>query len=135
MKKRILSLLMAGVTLLMLAVSVSAKVPDGGISPCWIYMDDIYVDIGFSGSTGTATLWVSKKSTATKLEGTLTVYKMVGDDWVYVDSKSDSSTRTLSIDFDFDAKSGVKYKAVADVTAYGSGGSETDGDYKIKTCP
>ncbi len=71
----------------------------------------------------------------TKLEGTLTVYKQVGDQWVYVDSRSDTSTRKLSIEFDFDAASGVKYKAVADVTAYGIDGSESDYDTKEKTCP
>ena len=35
----------------------------------------------------------------------------------------------------FSAESGVTYKAVADVTAYGSGGSESDSASKTKTCP
>ena len=71
----------------------------------------------------------------TKIEGTITVYKKVGNKWIYVASNSDSSTRTLSVDVEFDAVSGVTYKAVAEVTAYSSSGSEPATSSKIATCP
>lgn len=137
MKTRLIALLMASLTLLLFATSVSAKIPDDGIvAPCWEYMNSISVDISFLGTKGTASVSVDRiYQVTTRLEGTLTVYKQVGDDWVYVDSQSGTSTRALSIEFEFDAESGVKYKAVADVTAYGSSGSESDSATKEKTCP
>lgn len=136
MKKRILAFLMASIAILTLAIGVSAKTPDNGITPYWVYMDSIDVDVNFSGTTGTATLLVGRIfQQTTKLEGTLTVYKQVGNSWVYVDSQNGESTRALSIEFTFNAESGVTYKAVADVTAYGASGDESDSASKIKTCP
>ena len=61
--------------------------------------------------------------------------KKVGNKWIYVASNSGSSTRTLSVDVEFDAVSGVTYKAVAEVTAYGTGGSESDSVSEVQTCP
>ena len=136
MKKKILAFLMASIAILTLAIGVSAKTPDNDITPYWVYMDSIDVDVNFSGTTGTATLLVGRIfQQTTKLEGTLTVYKQVGNSWVYVDSQDGESTRALSIEFTFNAESGVTYKAVADVTAYGASGDESDSASKIKTCP
>ena len=65
----------------------------------------------------------------------MTVYKKVGSNWIYVASNSDTSARALSIDVEFDAVSGVTYKAVAEVTAYSVSGSEPATSSKIATCP
>ncbi len=106
------------------------------IIPYWDYMDSIEVSVNFSGSEGCATATITRVfGVTTLLEATMTVYRQVGSSWVYVDSVSDSSTRTLGMDLYFDAISGATYKAVLDVTAHGSGGSESDSVSKISTCP
>ena len=106
------------------------------ITPYWNYMDSIEVDVNFLSNTGKATATITRiYGVTTSLEATLSVYKKVGSDWTFIDSTSGSSTRTLGLELDFNAESGVTYKAVVDVTAYGNGGSETDTAEKIKTCP
>ena len=55
---------------------------------------------------------MTKQSGATSVEGTVTVYKLVGSDWVYVDSAYESTKRTLFVSVDFVAESGAQYKAV-----------------------
>lgn len=135
MNQKIITLLLAGLSLLPLTTPISAKVPNNGIiTPCWNYMEAVDIEFNFLNST--ANLLVERRSqVTTKIEGTLTVYKKVGNRWVYVASNSDSSTRTLSVDVEFDAVSGVTYKAVAEVTAYSVSGSEPATNSKIATCP
>ena len=135
MKQKIIALLLAGISLFPLTTPISAKMPDNGIvAPQWEYIDSITVDIEFSDSTATVTV-TRRNQTVTKLEGTLTVYKKVGSNWIYVASNSDTSARALSIDVEFAPVSGVTYKAVAEVTAYSSSGSEPATNSKIATCP
>ena len=99
-------------------------------------MSDIEVNVNFSGTAGTAIATISRiNGVTTLLEGTLTVYEKVGTRWVEVDSVSDSSTRLLCLELDFDAESGTTYKAEVEVTAHGSSGSESDSVSKTKTCP
>ena len=127
MNQKIIALLLAGLSLFPLTTPISAKVPDDGIiAPYWNYMEAVDIEFNFLNST--ANLLVERRSqVTTKIEGTLTVYKKVGNTWVYVASNSDSSTRTLSVD--------VEYKAVAEVTAYSASGSEPATNSKIATCP
>ena len=135
MKQKIIALLLAGLSLFPIATPISAKMPDNGIVALqWEYIDSIKVDIIFSDSTATVTV-TRRNQTVTKLEGTLTVYKKVGSNWIYVASNSDTSARALSIDVDFDPISGVTYKAVAEITAYSANGSEPGTSSKIATCP
>lgn len=123
---------------LLMPMTVSAAVidPDTGIAPCWNYMDQLDVELTFSGTSGTAEGSVNRIfGVTTQLSGTLTVYKKVGSSWVYVDSITSSSTRTLNIELPFSATKNVQYKAVFSVTAYGNGGSESDSVSTTKTCP
>lgn len=136
-KEKIFAALMAGIMVFTMPVGVCAKQPDSDIvTPLWDYMNSVSVDITFSGTTGTASVEVTRiYQVTTKLEGTVTVYKQVGDRWVYVASNTGSSTRALFVEVEFDGVSGATYKAVADITAYGSSGSESDSASKTKTCP
>lgn len=136
--KKVLSLILTFVLMTTLVGNISAAVIDPGetVTPCWSYMSSIIVDVNFSGTTGTATATISRiYGVTTLLEGTLTVYEKVGTRWVEVDSVSDSSTRFLNLELDFDAESGTTYKAEVEVTAYGSSGSESDSVSKTNTCP
>lgn len=134
--KTIITIVLCVCTLLTLTIGVSANSGDYGVSPCWNYMGNIELGLNFSGTSGNATLTVTRIfQITTKIEGTLTVYEWVDNDWQYVDSVSDESTRGLALEVDFTAESGVTYKAVADITAYGSNGSEPETVEEIRTCP
>lgn len=135
--KKILSVLFAVVMIFTFTTGVVAATGNGElVSPYWNYMNSIEVDLNYSGNIGTATATITRIfGVTTSIEATLSVYKKNGSDWIFVDSISGSSTRTLALELDFDAESGVTYKAVVDVTAYGNGGSETDSASRTKTCP
>lgn len=123
---------------LLMPMTVSAAVidPDTGIAPCWEYMEQMDVELTFSGTSGKAEGSVNRIfGVTTQLSGTLTVYKKVGTSWVYVNSISNSSTRMLSMELSFSATKNVEYKAVFSVTAYGNGGSESDSVSTTKICP
>ncbi len=138
--KKITALLMALLMIFSLStVTFAAQVPDQTVQPQWDYMATITLLLNFieDENLGQADVSVNPYiNYTTRLEGTVTIYKMVGIDWVYVDSKTESAEE-LSLGFylQFPATSGVMYKAVLDVTAYGPGGSETDSVKKIRTCP
>ena len=135
MNQKIIALFLAGLSLFPLTTPISAELPDSGIiAPQWESIVNIKVDFIFSDSIATLTV-TRRDQTVTKLEGTLTVYKKVGNNWVYVTSNSDTSARALAIDVEFAPVSGVTYKAVAEVTAYSSSGSEPATSSKIATCP
>lgn len=136
--KKAFSLILSVIMSMMLCSTMSAAVIEPGdlITPHWAYMNSIEVDVNFSGTTGTATAAISRiYGVTTLLEGTLTVYEKVGTKWVEVDSVSDSSTRILCLEFEFDADSGTTYKAELEITAYGSNNSESDTVSKTKKCP
>lgn len=79
---------------------------------------------------------MSKKTGVTSITGTLTVYENVGENWIYVDSDSGSTTkRSLAVTVEFDAVSGREYKAVFEVTAYKNDISESDSSVSYKNCP
>lgn len=135
MNQKIIALILAGLSLFPLTTPISAELPDSGIiAPQWESIVNIKVDFIFSDSIATLTV-TRRDQTVTKLEGTLTVYKKVGNNWVYVTSNSDTSARALAIDVEFAPVSGVTYKAVAEVTAYSSSGSEPATSSKTATCP
>ncbi len=135
MKKKLISLLLSVVMMVTLGLNIFA---DSMVQPFWEYMNDITLDVHFSGTKGTATLTVSRiYSVTSSIDGTVTVYEQVGpDDWEEVDSISDSSTRSLGIELVFTGEPGVNYKIVAEVTAHGTdGGSDSETVSKIRTCP
>lgn len=118
-----------------LGILVDASEPNYEVMPCWENIDGINISLNFSGTTGTASVTVERiYGVTSSIEATLTVYKKVGSSWVYVTSTSGSSTRNLNLAFDFTGISGVTYKAVADVTATGLGGVETDSVSETCTC-
>ena len=135
--KRLIMVFVLCITMLM-PMTVSAAVADPGdsVAPCWEYMNDMDVQIAFSGTTGTAKGSVDRiLGVTTEITGTLYVYRKVGTSWVFVDSETKTSSQTLSVEVTFDAVKGAEYKAILRATAYGSGGSETDTTSTTKICP
>lgn len=125
---------------LILATVLSFSLPnfaalsdDNTIEPLWSNMNMINLYFIFSDGTGTATGEVLRKTTATLIEATLTVYRKEGFRWVTVASNTESSTVSLAIDTEFNAIAGATYKAVLNVTAYGTSVDETETITEIDT--
>lgn len=137
MKKIVKLCLLALTSILVLSlmtVSCFAAQPPT-VMPLWDNILDIDLIIGIDGNSGTATATLSKQPGATKSDGTLTLYKQIGDNWIYVDSAYKSSTRGLAVNIDFYAESGVQYKAVFEGTAYRGDVGESHTITRYKTCP
>ncbi len=142
MKKSIfnITLLLLLATMLFVGTlpATAAAIQEPGISPLWDNISTITLNLTFDDDrVGTATGTARKKSTAASISGTLTVYELVGDDWIYVDSDSNSRTvGTLLVSISFQGAPGTTYKAVWDVTAYAANGTpEPESFEKIETCP
>ena len=133
LRKGIIFILILTTILSCSLTSLAALPQDHTITPFWANMNLIDLDITFSNNKGIALGDIDRKACATLIEATLTVYKQVGTSWVFVDSTSKSSTRSLAIDLEFDAEEGATYKAVLDVTAYGTSVDESETITKIKT--
>ena len=136
MKKVISVLSLVALLVCLMAPCVCATCSEG-ITPRWTGVIDVNAYLDFYGTEGEATLASSKDSSATKLEGVVTIYKWVNGQWVYVDSMSKSVTRgTLGIAIVFDGISGVQYKMEVEITAYnGTTVIEEITDVKYATCP
>lgn len=128
-----LAALMLGTTSVVAVEAIGNE--ENGVAPCWVNMSSVDVRVNFSGTSGTASVTVDRIFGGTSLlEAALTVYRKVGNTWVYVTSTSGSSTRQLNLSVNFSGVNGNTYKAVADVTAYGPEGSESDSITEYADC-
>ncbi len=105
------------------------------IQPRWTSIATASVDMSFSGTSGNATGTAAKQSTATSIEGTVIVYKMVGSQWIYVaEGYATKKLGMLIVSVDFTCQKGVTYKAVFDITAYTGTAIETATFEYIECC-
>ena len=117
--KIVLTVLMTVALLIPTSVSAFAALPpdDGKAELQWTSISSMSVDM---------VLDARRQSTASSIEGTVTVYKLVGDTWEFVADAYKSTTRvTLAVSVDFEAESGYTYKAEFEVTAYTNGTGES----------
>lgn len=106
------------------------------VTPRWTSIFSIEVSMGFDGDEGTVSGIARKKTTATKIEGTVYLYELDGDEWIYVDEWFYSkSVGTLAVSGTFACESGNSYKAVFVVTAYTGNIPETETVEYIEQCP
>ncbi len=121
-------------TVLSFSLSSSAALPeDNTIEPLWYNMSIINLYFIFSDETSMACSEIGSKASTTLIEATLTVYRKEGFRWVTVASNTASSTISLGIDTEFNAMAGATYKAVLDVTAYGTSATDTQTLTEIDT--
>lgn len=124
---------------LMSALCVNIFAGNDLIAPQWNSIVSANVDIEFDGNVGRVAGVAKKQFTATALDAYLYVYKLVEDEWVYVDGWYDLSfDGMLEMDKTFTGVSGVTYKAEFIVTAYTGGfkkNPETATVERIKVCP
>lgn len=126
--KIVLTVLMTVARLIPTSVSAFAALPpdDGKAEIQWTSISFMNVDIVFDGSASQASGMARRQSTASSIEGTVTVYKLVGDTWEFVADAYKSTTRvSLGVSVDFEAESGYTYKAEFEVTAYTNGTGES----------
>lgn len=124
---------------LMSALCVNIFAGNDLIAPLWNSIISAAVNLEFDGNGGHVVGVAKKESTATALDAYLYVYKLVEDEWVYVDGWYDLSfDGVLEMDKTFTGVSGVTYKAEFIVTAYTGGfkkNPETTTVERIKVCP
>lgn len=124
---------------LMSALCVNIFAGNDLIAPQWNSIISVEVYLEFDGNEGHALGDAEKTYTATAIDAYLYVYKLVEDEWVYVDGWYDLKfDGALSMDKTFTGVSGVTYKAEFIVTAYTGGFKKnpetTTVDY-IAVCP
>lgn len=124
---------------LMSALCVNIFAGNDLIAPLWNSILSVKVNIEFDGNSGHVVGVAKKESTATALDAYLYVYKLVEDEWVYVDGWYDLSfDGVLEMDKTFTGVSGATYKVEFIVTAYTGGfkkNPETTTVERIKVCP
>lgn len=135
--KCMLSVLLCSILLVALSFSISAnEYGSSSIEPRYDSINTMDCHINFDVLDGEAGGVAIKKTSASRIEGTLIVYKQSGSGWIYIDQAYKSVTRgTLGVSINFAAESGATYKAVWTVTAYTNNIPETVVIEDIKTCP
>ena len=129
----IVTLLLALAMMVPATIGVFAALPEQ-VQPRWTSISSIELDLAFDGTEGNATGLARKQSTATNIEGTVTVYKQVGSDWVFVaDGYAQKAVGTLFVSVDFVAEKNTTYKMVFSVTAYTGSAAETETVEQIET--
>ncbi len=135
--KKLLSVMLVCImlcTLLSVGAGAAATQPD--VQPCWDNISYMHLTHGFYDEFGMASGMGTRQTDATGSVGTVTVYKKVNNQWVYVDSWTDSTTRkNLIIEGEFPAISGVEYKSVFTFTVYRGVMGETHTTEYIERCP
>lgn len=136
MKKNLLKMLTIILMTALLAIPISTQAEE--IVPLLDNINTLDVDMNFDGTTGYVAGGATRQTGVVRMEGTITLYEKINNQWSFVDEWSGSTTRkTLGISGDFTAVSGREYKAVMTVTAYRNEGTleETVSHDVIRTCP
>ena len=118
--KSIISLSLAIIMACSLSIpAFASEAPEATVSPRWVSIANMNVDMAFCENDGNATGTARKQSTAQSIVGTLYLYKWNGSEYEYITEASGWKTvGTLSVSIDFEAESGVQYLAVWTVVAY-----------------
>lgn len=133
MKKRITAVLLS----ILMVMSMSVQINAAAVTPRWSNMTQVTIDIEFSDdNVGNASVLASKVfGITTSIEGTLHIYYDDNGSWKYLNGASGEENGSLYLEVEFDAESGTKYLAVADLTAHSKTSSESETLTKTSTCP
>lgn len=137
MDKKISKSTLSVSTVLLFIIFVNLMItPTKAIIPRWTSIFSIELCMSFDGSDGNVSGLASKQSTASTIEGTIYLYKLVDDEWIYIDEWYKGHPRgTLAISGDFVCESGVTYKAIFVVTAYTGTVPESETIEYVEQCP
>ena len=131
MKKRVVSSFIGVVLILCMSFSASA----GVIVPFWDNAQTIALNLAFSGSGATGSAVINGKAGTTKITATLTLEKLVGTKYVFVDSWSgSSSSSTLAFSGTASGITSGTYRltCVSNVTRNGSVETITNSISRVK---
>ena len=127
--KKIITAVLVGTLLAsgMTVTASAAKDNNAIVSPLWINIARISGKVSVNGSKGSLSALVSGNPEVTKITATATLYYKSGSSWVKTSTKWNYSVNsdTLTIDEDFSAKSGTKYKVAVEAKVYVGGSFET----------
>lgn len=105
-------------------------------TPRWASILSVDLSMVVETSGGEVSGIAIKKVTASKIEGTVTLYRLEGENWVFVDEWYNSRTKgTLAVVGEFACVSGVTYKTVFVVTAYTDNVPESFTVERTEVCP
>ena len=138
MKKIAILLLTAILLTSLLGVSsFAATSSDSLIQPLWTNTGAIDYVLEFrENGSGYADIAVTGKFGVTKIEGTTTVYRQSGSDWIYVTSGSDvANAQTFAMSVPVDGILGEYYKAEFTINVYKNGVCETITETYYANCP
>lgn len=135
--KTMISLTLAIIMICSFSIPTFAAVkPEETVSPQWTSIANMHVSMSFYENEGNATGIARKQSTADVIVGTLYLYKWNGSTYEYITEVSGSKTvGTLGLSIDFEAESGVQYRAVLFVVAYTNDIGEAETIEYLETCP
>ena len=90
------------------------------ISPLWDNIRSMSTTITQATSSSAIANGIARKQTsATSIEGTLTVYALINGEWIFVEETQKSVTSgSLSVSLEFNVQRGITYKSVFEVIAY-----------------
>ena len=102
----------------------------------WKRILSISLVIGFDGDEATAAGIAQKKSTASKIDGALYLYELVGDRWVYIGEWRQSKARgTLGVEGRSTAREARHIKPSLLLRHIPDSVPETEVYERIKVCP
>ena len=128
MKKKIVAVLMGALILANLNMTTFAADDTNGISVMrWDGTASVLGHLTVSGTKGNISVVVEGDADISKITATATLYYKSGSSWVKTSTKWNYSVNsdTLTIDEDFSAKSGTKYKVAVEANVYVGGSFET----------
>ena len=113
----------------------AAMPPEDVSSPMWNNITTITNSLNFDGTLGYAGTSIFGKPGTEKISATYTVYKLVGDNWEWVDTTSTVTNDDFAVlHIEFEAEVGYEYKAALNVTVYRGGFGESFYTAKHNTC-
>lgn len=117
--KKIIVCMTAILLTLNLFVPTALATSSTEIMPRWDNVQMVATQFVFYENIGEATATVTKGSGCTSLNGVITIYEFIDNEWVYLDSITKSTTRaSLGMIYEFEGESGMEYKMEFVVTAY-----------------
>lgn len=127
-KKILICLCLVGLSLqgmTVLAASYDTKIDSISVTPYFAYINQANCTLSITNGVATVNGYISKTTSSTKLELTVTLQKYLNGNWTSVQSWSTTSTSAIaSISKTYTVSRGT-YRAVACYSAIGQSGTET----------
>lgn len=120
--KKVVSITLTLAILFAVCVSASAATVQP-IEPLWDNTQSVVSSINLDSTNSSATAEIVGKPGTVKIEATLTVYRLMGEDWLYINQVTESvNSDVLYTAVNFTALGGSTYKSILVVNVTNSAG-------------